>query len=66
VTLQKLKDIQFWYGKAFGKNASKLFDEVADGYIFAVSALRNVLIHNAGKADSTFVKHAQRFPELTI
>jgi len=26
--------------------------------------LRNVLIHNAGKADSTFVKHAQRFPEL--
>ena len=64
VTLQRLRDIQFWYGKAFGKDAWKLFDEIADGYIFALSALRNVLIHHAGKADPIFVKHAQRFPEL--
>jgi len=64
VTFQRLRDTQAWYGTAFGKHASRLFDEVADGYVFAHFVLRNVLIHNAGKADPQFVKHAQRFPEL--
>jgi hypothetical protein len=64
VTFQRLRDIQFYYGIAFGKDASKLFDEVANGYIFALSAFRNALTHNAGKADKHFVKQVGRFEEL--
>jgi hypothetical protein len=64
VTFQRLRDIQSYYGIAFGKDASKLFDEVADGYIFSLSAYRNALTHNAGKADKHFVKQVERFAEL--
>ena len=64
VSFQRLRDIQYWFGIAFGQEASKLFDDVADGYIFALSAFRNALTHNAGKADKSFVKHVAAFEEF--
>lgn len=64
VVLQKIKEIQFWYGRAFGEDAAKLFDETANGYIFALAAVRNALVHNAGRADAKFIDLAQRFVEL--
>jgi len=64
VPLQRLRDIQSWYGRAFGKAAKDSFDQISDGYIFALAAVRNALTHAAGRADSDFVKAAQRFPEL--
>jgi hypothetical protein len=64
VSFQRLKDIQFWFGIAFGEQASKLFDETAEGYIFALSAFRNALTHSAGKADTRFVKQVAQFAEF--
>jgi hypothetical protein len=53
-----------FYSEAFGKDVKPLFDDVANGYIFALSAYRNALTHNAGRADKHFVKRVERFPEL--
>jgi hypothetical protein len=34
------------------------------GYITALAAFRNTLIHNAGKADKRFIKQVQSFAEF--
>lgn len=53
------------YGVVFGKECKNLFKSVADGYIRALYAVRNVLTHNAGIADKKFIGLAQGIPELT-
>jgi hypothetical protein len=64
VSFQKLDHIRLYYSEAFGKQAKNIFDETCGGYIYALAAFRNALIHNAGKADKHFVKRVQRFPEF--
>jgi hypothetical protein len=64
VSFQKLDYIRVYYGEAFGKDVRTLFDEVEGGYIVALAAFRNALIHNAGKADAQFVNQVARFPEF--
>lgn len=64
VSFQKLDQIRLYYAEAFGTEIKALFDQTCDGYIFALSAYRNALIHNAGKADKKFIKRVERFPEL--
>jgi len=56
VSFQKLDRIIKYYSIAFENNIAALFDEVCDGYIYALSAYRNILIHHAGNADKTFVR----------
>lgn len=64
VSFQRLDDIKLFYAEVFGKDVKKLFDEVDGGYIVALSAFRNALIHNAGKADKKFLERVARFPEF--
>lgn len=64
VSFQKLHKIKAYYEAAFGFDAAKLFDDTEDGYIYALSAVRNVLTHSSGKADKQFQKQVERFPEL--
>jgi hypothetical protein len=64
VSFQKIEYIRTYYAVAFENYVRKMFDEIGGGYIFALSAYRNALIHNAGKADKKFVKNVERFPEL--
>jgi len=64
ISLQRLREIQLWYGRAFGEAAKDSFDKISDGYIFALAAVRNALTHAASRADTDFLKQAQRFPEL--
>jgi hypothetical protein len=62
ISFQKLRLISFWYKTAFGREIGKLFEEVK--YISALSAVRNVIIHKAAKADATYVNAVRCFPEL--
>jgi hypothetical protein len=64
VSFSKLDYIRLFYTEAFGKETQRFFDEVEGGYIFALSAYRNALTHNAGRADKHFIKRVERFPEL--
>jgi hypothetical protein len=64
VSFQKLDYIRLYYAEAFGKEVRDIFDKTCGGYIFALSAFRNALIHNAGKADKAFEKKVTRFPEF--
>jgi hypothetical protein len=64
VSFQKLHKIRACYEAAFGRDAGKLFDQTEGGYIYALSAVRNVLIHTSGRADKQFQKQVARFPEL--
>jgi hypothetical protein len=64
VSFQKLDYIRRFYCSAFGKEVNQLFEKTEQGYIFALSAFRNGLIHNAGKADKRFVKAMARFKEF--
>jgi hypothetical protein len=64
VSFQKLDHIRLYYAEAFGKHIYQLFDQKCGGYIFAMAAFRNALIHNAGKADKHFIKQVQRFEEF--
>ena len=64
VSFQKLDYIRRFYCAAFGKEIDQLFEKTEDGYIFALSAFRNALIHKAGKADRRFVKTVARFEEF--
>ena len=64
VSLQKLENIKRLYAATFGEDVKKLFDDVEGGYIHALYAFRNVLLHRAGEADSTFRDQVQRFPEF--
>ena len=64
VSFRRLDDIRLFYAEAFGTDARKMFDEAANGYIYALAAYRNALIHTSGKADREFVTRVQRFAEL--
>ena len=64
VSFQKLDYIKRFYSIAFDHDFGKMFSEVENGYITALAAFRNVLIHNAGKADKKFVKNVQSFEEF--
>lgn len=64
VSFQKLDHIRLYYAEAFGKHVYSLFKEKCGGYIFALAAFRNALIHNAGKADKHFIKQVESFPEF--
>jgi hypothetical protein len=64
VSFQRLDYIKRFYNIAFEHDFDKVFDAVDGGYIKALSAIRNTLIHNAGKADKTFKKQIQPFPKL--
>jgi hypothetical protein len=65
VSFQKLELIRRYYVLAFGDEFKTLFDDTADGYICALSAIRNVLTHRAGIADKKFVEQtAGRFTEF--
>lgn len=64
VSFQKLAYIKLYYVEAFGLEIGKLFDKVSDGYIYALSAYRNALVHSAGRADKHFVRNVARFSEL--
>ena len=64
VSFQKLENIKRIYGATFGNKIKDLFDEVEGGYILALYAFRNVLLHRAAVADDGFIELAQRFPEF--
>src|SRR2546429_1017364 len=61
VSFAKLEYIKRFYSLAFAHDFERFFKSVDNGYITALSAIRNVLIHNAGKADKTFKKQVQPF-----
>jgi hypothetical protein len=63
VSFQRLFFIIRNYEIVFGPQIKTLFQSDG-GYITALSACRNVLIHNAGKADITFIKQVTSFDEL--
>ena len=64
VSFGKLHEIRKFYQLAFGKDVIRLFDSIDDGYIEALAAFRNVIIHCGSKADEKFVEQVKRFPEL--
>ncbi len=64
LTLQTLEDIQRIYTATFQTQIGKLFNDVEGGYIHALAAFRNALIHRAGEADRKFTEDVQRFPEF--
>jgi hypothetical protein len=64
ISFQKFRAIKFWYKTAFGEKAEKLFRDIEGGYIRALSAVRNVILHKGGIADATYKKEIQKFPEL--
>ena len=64
VSFQKLDYIKRFYAIAFNHDLEQMFKEVEDGYIKALAAFRNALIHNAGKADKHFTRQVASFPEL--
>lgn len=63
VSFQKLRSIKDYYKVIFGESFGKVFDDTAGGYIFALSAVRNAIAHNAGRVDGQFKKATERFPE---
>ena len=64
LSFQKLSSIKTAYRIAFGKESSDLFEDTADGYVKALSSVRNILIHKNGLVDKKFVGEVGRFPEL--
>lgn len=64
ISFQKFRAIKFWYRIAFGNACEKLFYKTEGGYIRALSAARNVILHKAGIADATYKKEIVKFPEL--
>lgn len=64
ISFQKFRLIKFLYWTAFGKEVERLFFETDSGYIRALAAVRNVITHNAGIADETFVNEVKKYPEL--
>jgi hypothetical protein len=63
VSFQKLSNIVSAYKTTFGKDEIKnLFEKYS--YIFALSAVRNVITHKAGVADRKYVDAVKPFPEL--
>ena len=67
VSFQTLGDIKIYYGIALGKPIMKrIFNETAQGYIKALSKVRNVLTHKAGIVDHDFFESVKAFPELNF
>jgi hypothetical protein len=64
LSFQRLENIKDIYRATFGQNVSELFDKVQGGYIVALYAFRNVLVHKGGDADDPFIELVQRFPEF--
>jgi hypothetical protein len=64
VSLSRLKKIIHWYGVTFENGVQKLFKEIEDGYIFALSAYRNALVHNGGNVDKDFIRGVQSVDNL--
>ena len=59
---QRLSKIKFWYRVAFNERADSLFKK--HPYIDALAAVRNVIAHNAGKADGHYREKVAEFDEL--
>ena len=64
ILFQRFRDIKFWYKTAFGQNVEQLFKKTEGGYIKALSAVRNVILHKGGTADAIYRNEVQKFPEL--
>jgi hypothetical protein len=64
ISFQKFRSIRFWYKTAFGKEIERFFRETEGGYLRALSAVRNVILHKAGIADATYKNEEEKFPEL--
>jgi hypothetical protein len=63
VSFQKLSLIVRNYEIAFTSRVKTIFEQ-ENGYIATLAAYRNALIHNAGKADSTFRNQIKGFKEF--
>jgi hypothetical protein len=64
VSFKRLDQIIRWYSVTFENDVHKLFDEVEGGYIYALSAYRNALVHNAGLVDKDFIKQIEPVDSL--
>lgn len=65
VSFQILGNIEKFYGLVIGKDAMKrVFKDPDSGFIKALSAVRNILAHKAGKVDPTFESQVEGFTEL--
>ena len=62
VTFRKLDKIIHWYSLTFKDHARELF--LANTDIHALSAFRNVLIHNGGKVDKDFIHQIKPVADL--
>lgn len=65
IGFQKFRLIKFWYETAFGVGVTKIFAEDG-GYIRALAAVRNLIVHQCGKADATYLNEVKKFPELQV
>lgn len=63
VSFQKLSLITRNYETAFTSRVKTIFGH-DNGYIAALAAYRNALIHNGGRADRTFLNQVKPFPEF--
>jgi len=63
LSFQKLPKIIEAYRVVFRKKSEELFQK-EDRYIFALSAVRNVIVHKAGVADRKYVAAVKQFSEL--
>lgn len=64
VAFTKLRDIKRFYTAAFGESVAKVFDQASGGWIHALAATRNCILHSGGMVDGHFKRAVERFPEL--
>jgi len=62
VTFRRLDRIIYWYSITLKNHVSKIFSDHKD--IHALSAYRNVLIHNQGIVDKDFIKQIEPVSDL--
>jgi hypothetical protein len=65
ISFQKLPFIVANYKTVFGKQIRDVFYNTNDGYLIALAAVRNSLIHKAGAADAKFLSKVATFPEFS-
>jgi hypothetical protein len=65
VSFQRLPYIVRNYEIAFGAKIKSAF-KADNSYIYALSAFRNAIIHNGGRADAEFVKRVADFKEFAL
>jgi hypothetical protein len=53
-----------FYEIAFGEKFVELFDTTDNGYIQVLTAFRNAIAHNAGRADNQFIQQIASFREF--